>query len=180
VVWLKPGDLCHFCHWSPGRRHAILWTMSGYELVRLVHGYWRWMVLASGLVVLARAIAGLRGTARWTPVDERAAKIFVAAVDVQVLLGLVLYFGLSPFFQAVHQSFHASMKDPITRFFGIEHETAMVIAFVAAHVGRVRARRAIDPRRKQRATLVSLIVFFVVVAWAIPWPWRAVGRPLFR
>jgi hypothetical protein len=131
-------------------------------------------------VVLWRAAAGLRARRDFSPSDERASKWLVAAVDIQVLLGLVLYFGLSPFFAALRQSFAASMAEATTRFFAIEHETAMALAFVAAHVGRVRVRRATEPARKHRALLVSAIIFLVLVAVSIPWPWRAVGRPLLR
>ncbi|HWE31463.1 MAG TPA: hypothetical protein VHB97_25850, partial [Polyangia bacterium] len=65
------------------------------------------------------------------------------------------------------------------RFFGVEHETAMLLAFVTAHVGRVLSRRAPDPR-KQRILRATMFIFFALVLWAIPWPWRAFGRPLLR
>jgi uncharacterized membrane protein (UPF0182 family) len=154
--------------------------MTGYTILRLVHAWWRWAVLAAAVVVLVRAIAGLRGKGEWSKSDERASLLFVSAVDVQILLGLVLYFGFSPYFTAVHASFHAAMKDAATRFFAVEHETAMVLAAVAAHVGRVRARRAKDARRKHRAMLTAVIIFLVLVLAAVPWPWRSFGRPLFR
>ena len=154
--------------------------MNGYAITRLVHGYWRWAVLAALVAVLARAVAGLRARRDWAPADERAARRFVAAVDLQLLLGLVLYFVYSPYFLALRQSFGAAMKDPTTRFFAIEHQVAMLVAVAIAHAGRVRARRAAEPRRKHRVMLVTALLFLVVIAWAIPWPGRAVARPLAR
>jgi hypothetical protein len=154
--------------------------MNGYTLLRLVHGYWRWMVLVCGVVVLLRAFAALRNRRAWTASDDRASRIFVAVVDVQVFLGLTLYFVFSPFWSAVRESFRFAMKDPTSRSFGMEHETAMLLAFIAVHVGRVRARRISTAVGKHRALLASTLVFFALVAWAIPWPWRMMGRPLFR
>jgi heme A synthase len=153
-----------------------------YWILRLVHGYWRWAVLASGAVALVRALRAMFGStdAGWSRGDERASRWFVATVDVQVMLGLVLYFGFSPFWPAVRDSFRFAIHDRSSRFFGMEHQTAMLLAFVAAHVGRVRIKRTPDARTKQRVLLVSLLVFFTLALWAIPWPWRAVGRPLFR
>jgi len=69
---------------------------------------------------------------------------------------------------------------PVARFFGIEHQTAMVLAMAAVHVGWARAARAADARRKYRTLIVTLLIFFAIAAWAIPWPGRVVGRPLFR
>ena len=56
---------------------------------------------------------------------------------------------------------------------------AMVLAMAAVHVGWARAVRA-DARRQHRTVMVTLLVFFAISAWAIPWPGRVVGRPLFR
>jgi hypothetical protein len=151
-----------------------------YWILRLVHGYFRWAVLACAAVALVRTLGGVRRGRPWTDVDERASRLFVAAVDVQVSLGLVLYFGFSPFWPAVRDSFHFAMHDTSARFFGMEHETAMLLAFVVAHAGRIRIRRAVEARSKHRALLVGLFFFFALVLWAIPWPWRAIGRPLLR
>ncbi len=154
---------------------AAATTTHVYGWLRLVHSYWRWMVVLSAIVVLVRAIRA-RG---WTAGDERASLLFVAAVDIQVLLGLTLYFGFSPYWTAIHTAFAATMKSQDARFFGIEHETAMLLAFVTAHVGRAVSKRAPESR-KQRILCTTLLVFFVFVASAFPWPWRAIGRPLFR
>ena len=154
---------------------AATTTTNLYGWLRLVHGYWRWMVVLAAAVVLVRAIRA-RG---WTAADERASVLFVAAVDIQVLLGLTLYFGFSPYWTATHTAFAATMKNQGARFFGVEHETAMLLAFVVAHVGRVVSKRAPESR-KQRILRTTLLVFFALVAWAIPWPWRAFGRPLLR
>jgi NADH:ubiquinone oxidoreductase subunit 6 (subunit J) len=152
---------------------------SGYTILRLVHGWWRWIVLAGAIAVLVRAVIGMqKGT--WSKADNRASLIFVSAVDVQFLLGVILYFGFSPFWTATRQSFHAAMHDAVTRFFSIEHGVAALIAVVVVHVGRVRARRASDARKKHRQLLTTTLIFLVLVAWVIPWPWRAMGRPLFR
>jgi hypothetical protein len=155
--------------------------MSGYSVLLAIHGNWRWVVLGTWLWVLVRSVGGLGGKREWTKADDRAATLFVSALDIQFLLGLILYFGFSPFFQAVRQAFSTAMKNPEARFFGIEHETAMFLAIVAVHALRVRARRATEPRAKHLAMLLGALAFGVLAAWAIPWPGRpAIGRPLVR
>jgi hypothetical protein len=154
--------------------------VTAYSFLRLLHGYWRWIVLIAWIVACARALRGSVGGRDWQRGDERTAILFVSAVDVQVLLGLVLYFGLSPYWTAAHTAWQAMLHDRPTRFFAVEHESAMLLAFVAAHVGRVLSRRRPTSAARHRVMLAALVIFFVLVAWAIPWPWRDVGRPLFR
>jgi hypothetical protein len=100
-------------------------------------------------------------------------------LDLQVLLGGILYFAYSPFSSALFHSFRATMKDPGARFFGIEHQTAMLVALIAVHVGHVLSKRKPGPAR-HRVMRTTLLIFLVVVAVGIPWPWRVFGRPFFR
>ena len=154
--------------------------VSVYALLRLAHSYWRWPVLASALVVLVRVVTGAHTRRAWTRDDDRAVRLLLSAVDLQLAIGMTLYFGFSPFFPALYQSFHESMSSPVARFFGIEHQTAMLLAMIAAHVGHSRARRAVDDVAKHRAMRAAMVIFFALTLWAIPWPWRIFGRPLFR
>jgi hypothetical protein len=154
--------------------------MNIYTVLRLAHGYWRWAVLATAIVVLVRALAGFMMRRPWTPADERASKAFAGALDLQILIGLVLYFGFSPFWPATYRTFSETMRSDVARFFGVEHQTAMLLAAAAVYIGRVRAGRAADARRRHRTMLVAMVIFFAFALWAVPWPWRIVGRPLFR
>jgi hypothetical protein len=72
------------------------------------------------------------------------------------------------------------MRDQGSRFFGIEHQTAMMLSITAAHLGWDRIRRSTPRPSSHRIMLAGLVVFFVFALWAIPWPWRSYGRPLFR
>jgi hypothetical protein len=154
--------------------------VNAYTFLRLVHSYWRWLVVATALVALVRALAGVVLRRHWSRGDERAAVAFVGAVDMQVLIGLVLYFAFSPYWTAAHTALVAALHDRVTRFFAVEHESAMLLAFVAAHLGRVLSRRQQQGPAKHRVMLITLVIFWLLIGWAIPWPWRAVGRPLLR
>jgi hypothetical protein len=149
-----------------------------YAVLRVAHSYWRWAVLLSAIVVLVRATTRTGGP--WTRGDERALRQFLSALDLQFTLGLVLYFGFSPFWLATYHSFADTLTSPVARFFGVEHETAMILAFLTAHVGHAGIKRTADGHLKRRRIMITMLIFFALVLWAIPWPWRIVGRPLFR
>jgi hypothetical protein len=154
--------------------------MNTYTLLRLVHGYWRWAVLATAIVVLARIVKGFVTRSAYTPADAQSAHTFANVLDLQVLIGLILYFGFSPFWPATYRTFSETMSGDVARFFGVEHGTAMLLAAATARIGQVRAKRRIGSRNGHTVMLVTMLIFFAVALWAIPWPWRGVGRPLFR
>ena len=154
--------------------------MTWYELLRLGQSYWRWAVPITSLIVLVRAVRGANQSREWTHADARAARLFFSALDIQLTVGVTLYFGFSPFFSAIYHSFSETMKDPNARFFGIEHQTAMLIATAVAHVGMDRAKRAASGPARHRVMRTTMIVFLLIVLAGLPWPWRPYGRPLFR
>ncbi|HJR59247.1 MAG TPA: hypothetical protein VJ813_07615 [Vicinamibacterales bacterium] len=140
-----------------------------YGLTLLVHSWLRWAVLAAGL------IAVVRGGSR----DERAGKWFTILLDVQLLVGLLLYFALSPVTGAALDDFGGAMKVPQLRFFAVEHVFGVLIGTALAHVGRARVRKARDDRKARVAAIFYGLALLAILA-SIPWPGLPAGRPLFR
>ena len=153
---------------------------SLYVVVLFLHSYLRWLVLALALVLLFRAFSGWRSARAWSPVDERVHAGFVGTLDLQLLLGLLLYVGLSPITRAFLASPGASMKVSELRFFGVEHLLLMLIAIVIVHVARVRSKKRTDARLRQRGVFVSTLVALLLIFASIPWPFMHAPRPLFR
>jgi hypothetical protein len=150
-----------------------------YTAVLFIHSWFRYAVLGMGLWLLIAVIAGLRSGGTWAPDHERLHKQFLAVLDVQFLLGLTMYFFLSPITAAARANMAIAMKDPQLRFFGVEHAATMLIAVVVAHVARVRSKRR-EGRLRYRSVLISQTLWLVLTLISIPWPGLDVGRPVFR
>jgi hypothetical protein len=116
----------------------------------------------------------------WTAADDRGFLLFIIALDVQTLLGLILYVGISPVTAIAFQNLGAAMRDPSLRFFVVEHAIGMLIAVALAHVGRVKVKKAADAHAKHRTTVVFVALAIIVMLLSIPWPGMPGGRPLFR
>jgi hypothetical protein len=148
-----------------------------YALVLLLHSWIRWVAVGAGVAAAAgafgRGASALRSAERW-------GLIFMITLDLQLLLGLLLYGVLSPFTSQAMQDFGGAMRDPMLRFWAVEHFTMMLLAAVLVHVGRVLARSTPDGEKKRNRLLVCFAIALLLVLVAIPWPWREVGRPLFR
>lgn len=150
-----------------------------YTAVLTIHSWMRWVTL---LVALAATANAFRSPA---PSDDKLPgriwdTLFMAAVDLQVLLGLLLYFGLSPFTKQAMENFGAAMSDGGLRFWAVEHLTGMLTAIILVRIGRIMGAntKPLQKARTRRFIFFSLAV--VVMLASIPWPGLANGRPLFR
>ena len=151
-----------------------------YPFLLLLHSWLRWLVVLSSVVVLARSAQGAWAGRTFSPLDRRLGALFLSALDTQVLLGLVLYFFVSPLTPRSLSDVRAFMPVAPLRFFAVEHIFGMLVALAAAHVGWARGKRApTDTARHRRIAIgVGLAVLAIVVS--IPWPGLRYARPLLR
>lgn len=148
-----------------------------YPFVLMLHSWIRWVAIVAG-------VGAVLGALRARGDDDRPAEwwglLFMTTLDVQLLLGLLLYLVVSPNMQMVRAHFAESMQIPQLRFWAVEHITAMVAAVALAHVGRVLARKAPNAASRRVRRIACYGVAVVLVLAATPWPGLAYGRPLLR
>lgn len=147
-----------------------------YTIVLIVHSWLRWAALVAGVGATFAALVDRGDGSR----AERWGLALMMAVDLQMLIGLVLYLVLSPFTAEAMRDFGAAMKNPGLRFFAVEHVTMMFGAVILVHVGRVLARRAATPGAKRTRMFVCFGLATILMIVGIPWPGMPSGRPLFR
>ena len=151
-----------------------------YTVTLLAHSYLRWLVLIAATVVVVRSVRGWMGSRPFAAADNKSQVVFMSVMDTQLLLGMLLYFVLSPVTKAFFADPKAGMHDAQVRFFGVEHLALMLLGIVIVHVGRARSKRNPDARARHKTTALTTIVWLVLTLGAIPWPGMAAGRPLFR
>jgi hypothetical protein len=151
-----------------------------YTLVLLAHSWVRWAVVLAGLIAVARAAVGWFGGRPWTTADDKAGAWFARTLDIQFLLGLLLYVVLSPITWAAFRDFGGAMGNAGLRFWAVEHIFGVLLGIALAHVGVARVRRLpADARRHRVATIFFLLAMIAILA-SVPWPGTPNGRPLFR
>ncbi|GAB3326279.1 hypothetical protein ACFQT0_13570 [Hymenobacter humi] len=150
-----------------------------YPILLALHSWSRWLVIIFGLIAIYRAYVGWTGRRRFVGADNGMGASFVGSMHLQVLLGLGLYFGLSPWgLNAMKQA--GAMKDPTARFFGMEHVVVMILAAVLAQVGRTLSKKAKDDTIKHKKAFTYFAIALVLVLLMIPWGIWNPARPLFR
>jgi len=150
-----------------------------YQTLLLLHSWLRWFVVLTGVLAVFRAYAGWSGNRPFTKADNGISAAFSGFMWLQVIVGLGLYFGVSPD-SGLNGLKHYGMKDPTARFFGVEHIAVMLLAAILAQVGRVALKRAPDGALRHKKAFVYFGIALLLVLLMIPWGIWNPARPLFR
>ena len=138
-----------------------------------LHSINRWLILLLGVYVLFLAGRGWFGQRAWSESAGKFGKYFLTLLDIQLLLGIVLYF----VFLARQGGFQYVFGNPASRFFLMEHSVMMVLAIIIAHVGGSLVKKASPEGKFKRMFLFNLIALLLILV-SIPWPFMpGYGRP---
>ena len=150
------------------------------QTILILHNILRWAILVFGFWTLLNALTGVMSKRPFNSNDNRSNLFFMIGCDLQLLLGLILFFS-NAWFDSLKAGMGVAMKNPVTRFFTMEHALIMIIAWILVHVGRTAVKRATTDSSKHRKMLIYFGIAFLLILISIPWPFRAeIARPLFR
>jgi len=143
-----------------------------------LHNLLRLIIVVAGVVTVVRAFMG---ASSGKPYVKAPATVFVASLHVQVILGLVLWFGISGITATFRADPGAAMKVALLRFYGVEHSLLMLAAVVVATIGSAKTKRAQGDVAKHKSARLFFTIAMVLLVVGIPWPFRGegVGRGLF-
>jgi hypothetical protein len=146
----------------------------------IIHNILRWAVLLFGVWAVVSALLAVFSKREYKSSDNKTSLFFMISCDIQLLLGLILYF-TGMWFEKVKSGMGAVMKDPIERYFAVEHALTMIIAWLLVHAGRSMVKRADTDAQKHKRTLIYFGIALAVILLMIPWPFKQPGiaRQLF-
>jgi hypothetical protein len=145
------------------------------QFVLTLHSITRWAVLLFGVWTLINAITGVTGKRSFTAADNRSNLLFMISCDIQLLIGLILYFGNGWFDKL--KNFSQYKSDTFIRFFSMEHATMMILAWILVHIGRASVKKAGADAAKHKKMLLFFGLALLLILASIPWPFRsALGK----
>jgi len=145
-----------------------------YSFILVVHNLVRWVALILGILITVTSFYGWLGKRSWSQSGRRLAVAYTSAMDIQLLLGLLLYIFISPITRSAFQDLSAAMGNPAMRFFTLEHALYMLLAVVFAHLGSILAKKAQDDAGKYRRSALWFGLSIIMLFLGMPW-----NRPLF-
>jgi hypothetical protein len=145
----------------------------------VLHSLVRWFIMFFGVWTVVNSLTGVFSKRPYTPSDNRTNLFFMISCDIQLIIGLILYF-TGPWFDKL-KDLGNNMKDANSRFFTMEHLVMMLTAWVLVHVGRTVVKNTEGDAAKHKRSLIFFGLVMLLIIAAVPWPFReAIGRPWFR
>ena len=125
-------------------------------LTTALHSALRWVVLAAGVLAIVRFTAGwFRGSA-WSRLDDRLTLAFAVSLDVQWVVGLVLYLGVSVLGgTALASEGLGIVRSPELRFWALVHPLLATAALALAHAARIKLRSVTAATARHRVAALS-------------------------
>ena len=120
----------------------------GYLLT--IHGLVRWLAALVAIVAIIRSIAGLVQKQTYASRDRGLISAYTIVLDINLLLGLILLFGLGGGF-------------PMDR---IEHASTMMIAIVIGH-STAAWRKSDDSAKKFRNNLIAVVASLLFILMGV-------------
>ncbi len=141
-----------------------------YEFLQSLHSYTRWAVIVLALIALIKAIKGVSEKTVFTEADRKIGLFFMITCHIQLLTGMVLYFGYSPFgLEAFSLGMKEVMKNAVYRKIAVEHFATMIIAIALITIGYSKNKRSIIDLQRHKNALTFYGIGFLLIIATIPW-----------
>lgn len=142
-----------------------------------LHNFMRWILLLLAVIVIVQSMTGMKGGKSFTKGNKRNALFLMISADIQLLLGLFLYFKNNWFTVLTSGE---SMSNKVLRFWSVEHITGMLVGIILIHIGYAAVKKDISDQEKFKKLFRHTLMAIIIILLTIPWPFREmVGRPLF-
>lgn len=139
------------------------------EILKHAHSGLRWVALGLLIFALFNALKGKK-SGEYIKKDKMINLFTMISLHAQLLIGLILYFSSDKV-----QFMKGWMKNPLLRFYGMEHFLMMIIALVIITIGRKKAEKIEDARSKHATIFNWYLIVLIIILLAIPWPFRNIG-----
>ena len=137
-------------------------------MMKTVHSYWAYIVLAVLIYTVVNAIIGLIQKKEFTHKEFRLGLFTLITSHIQLLIGLGWYF-MSPWYKALKANGGEVMKASAARLLAVEHPIIMIIAIVLITIGWSKHKKKVKSEDKFKLFVVFYGIALVLVLSRIPW-----------
>ena len=142
-----------------------------YTALKHLHSGWRYVVLLLVVLAIIGAFSGWFGKKKYTNGNRRLNLLTLISAHIQLLVGLLLY-SVSPLVKP--GTMGEAMKEPVTRYWTVEHAVMMLIALILITVGHSRSKRLTDAVAKHKTIAVFYTIAVIVILIALNNPSKGI------
>jgi hypothetical protein len=151
-----------------------------YYLLLAIHSFWRWAVLGSLIYTIYTSYQGWFGSKAYTSFDNKVRHWTATVAQIQLVLGLCLYF-ISPLTDYFRHHYHVAVHDREIRFFGMEHSTMMILGIMVITISSMLSKRQTTDSGRFKIVAIGYTLALLIILSSVPWPFSPlVSRPYLR
>lgn len=145
-----------------------------------LHNLLRWVILICLVIAVVKSYTAWQKKQAFAASDRKLWLITMISAHITLLLGIYQWlFGRYGLFVTDLPEGTKVMKDSFYRFFWVEHPSLMIIAIILITLGRGMAKKSVPDTTKYKKAFWYFFIALILILAAVPWPFRAIGRPLF-
>ncbi|CAL2079353.1 conserved membrane hypothetical protein [Tenacibaculum sp. 190524A05c] len=133
-------------------------------MMKVIHSYWAYIVLAVLVYAVVNAILGLVQKKEFTHKDFRLGLFALITSHIQLLIGLGWYF-MSPWYK----SMKANGIDGTNRLLAVEHPIMMIAAIVLITIGWSKHKKQVKSESKFKTFSIFYGLGLLFILSRIPW-----------
>jgi Na+/H+-dicarboxylate symporter len=133
-----------------------------------IHSYWAYLVLAILIFTVVNAIIGFTQKKEFKDKDLRIGLFALIVSHIQLLIGLVWYF-MSPWFDALINDTSKVMADKAVRLLAIEHPIMMILAIICITIGWSKHKKKTTDAAKFKTIAIFYGIGLLLILSRIPW-----------
>ena len=140
-----------------------------YEVVKILHSYWAYLVVLIVFLASINAIVKAIGNKEYQAKDFRISLFGLIVTHIQVLIGAIL-FVVSPlvvWFSDVPVG--NIMKDSTLRLYNVEHPLTMIISAVVITIGYSKHKKKLTSQPKLKTLAIFYTLGLILLLSRIPW-----------
>ena len=139
-----------------------------YEVVKMLHSYWAYLVLLMIVVASFNALFKFFGNKEFQAIDFRISLFTLIVMHIQLLIGLVLYF-TSPFgFKNISANGMGGL-DAFSRMLAVEHPFVGILAVALITIGYSKHKKKLTSKPKFKMLAIFYTLGLILVLSRIPW-----------
>lgn len=143
------------------------------------HNLLRWVILLLLIVAIVRHFTGMTGKKPFTKGDKKVDLFLMTAAHIQFLIGIIQWFTGDFGYNLVGNGMGEVMKNPVTRFWVVEHPVGMFLSVALITVGRGVAKKNIPDSSKHKKAFWFFLIALILILLSVPWPGReGIARPM--
>ncbi|MBO6533859.1 hypothetical protein [Allomuricauda sp. ARW1Y1] len=139
------------------------------EIIKNLHSYLAYVVLAVLVLAVVNAIAGWLGKKDFTLQKDFRISLFALILShIQLLIGLILYFVSGNGLKAIQTLGMSGLNAP-ARLLAVEHPFTNIIALVLITIGWSRHKKFMESQRKFKTISIFYGLGLLLILSRIPW-----------